>query len=71
MLFNKCAYIECSDPLLTVDDCKNCIEIAVGIRTQWKPAKFAGKLFAVQLPMHSIFIVSLVIEHPVEHEAKT
>jgi hypothetical protein len=30
-----------------MDDCRHCLEIAVGFWTQWKLAKFAGILFAV------------------------
>ena len=38
---------KCSDPLHALSDCKKYIEITVGKRTQWKPAVFAVKRFAV------------------------
>lgn len=37
----------CSDPLHGLSDCKKYIEIAVRKQTQWKPADFAVKKFAV------------------------
>ena len=37
----------CSDPLHGLSDCKKYIEIAVRKQTQWKPAVFAVKRFAV------------------------
>ena len=36
-----------SDPLYALSDCKKYSEITVGKRTQWKPAVFAVKRFAV------------------------
>ena len=39
--------IKCSDPLHALSDCKKYSEIKVGNRTQWKPAVFAVKKFAV------------------------
>ena len=40
-------HLNCSDPLHTLKDCKKCSEITVRKRTQWKPAVFAEKRFAV------------------------
>ena len=31
LMFNRCTYIECNDQLHTVDDYKNCSEIAVDL----------------------------------------
>ena len=39
--------LNCSDPLHALDDCKKYSETTVGNRTQWKPAVFAVKRFAV------------------------
>ena len=39
----------CSDPLHTLNDCKKCIGTTVRKRTQWKPAVFAVKRFAVHV----------------------
>ena len=39
--------LNCSDPLHALSKCKKYSEITVGKRTQWKPAVFAVKRFAV------------------------
>ena len=44
-----CLHLNCSDPLHALSDCKKYSEITVGKRTQWKPAVFAVKRFAVML----------------------
>jgi len=40
--------LSCSDPLHALIDSKKNSEITVGNRTQWKPAVFAVKRFAVE-----------------------
>ena len=40
-------HLDCSDPLQAVSDYSNCSETTVGNWTQWKPAVFAAKRFAV------------------------
>ena len=40
-------HLNCSDPLHALSDCKKYSEITVRNRTQWKPAVFAVKRFAV------------------------
>ena len=46
--------LNCSDPLHVLSDSKKCSETTVGKRTQWKPAVFAVKRFAVQIKDESI-----------------
>ena len=41
--------LNCSDPLHALSDSKKYSETAVRKQTQWKPAVFAVKRFAVQL----------------------
>ena len=41
--------LSCSDPLHALSDSKKYSEITVGNRTQWKPAVFAVKRFAVYM----------------------
>ena len=39
--------LNCGDPLHALSDPKKCSEITVGKQTQWKPAVFKAKRFAV------------------------